>query len=101
MGIEVKPNSSLQSMEYTYNENGNTYKVVEKANKDLISVKSDIYLQDISGQYVLESSTTTDVNKDDIIVTKKEHGKTTRDTIKIDREYNCRICSKCRGTSIC
>lgn len=81
--IEIEPNSTMQNMEYTYIDNGKTYKVIETANADLTYVYSEIYAKNSTGDYTLEYSTITEVNESSICVTKRKNGETTQNTIDL------------------
>lgn len=81
--IQIKPNSTLQDMEYTYVDNGKTYKVIEKANAELTYVNSQVYTKNATGEYTLEYTTETEVGEDGILVTKHENGKTTQNSIDL------------------
>lgn len=83
--IQITPNSTMQNMEYTYVDNGKTYKVLEKANEDLTYVESKVYIKDSIGDYTLEYSTITEVGKDTVAVTKHENGIETRNNINLNQ----------------
>lgn len=58
--------NKLGDIEYTYDENGNSYKVVEKANKDLTKGTVKTYEKDSDGNYVLITIAETEIDEDNI-----------------------------------
>lgn len=81
--IEISKDNSY--IEYVYTEDGKNYKVVERMNPQLTYVESEIYIQNVDESYSLESFVVTDVQSNgDIIVSKKENGKLSTDTIKLE-----------------
>lgn len=81
--IAETPNS-LEHLEYTYSQDEKNYKVIENSNKNLTYVKSDIFIQDSFGEYMLDSSTITDIRDDKIIITKTEDGQSTKNVIDLE-----------------
>lgn len=76
--------NSLEHIEYFYSKDGQNYKVVENSNNTLTYVESDIFVQNSLGEYILETSTITEVQDNEIVITKTKNGETTKEIIKLE-----------------
>lgn len=82
--FNIKPDSTLQNMEYTYVDiNGRELKVIEKANDDLSYIESQVFIKNEKGEYVPEYTAITEIGKDKILVTKYENKKITQNIIDL------------------
>lgn len=79
-------NNDLSNFVYTYEEEGNSYKVVEQTSPDMTHVESKIYIKDSNGKYYLQSELKTDINVTNNIMEIKEisNGKINIETIDVN-----------------
>lgn len=87
LNVEILSNS-FENYVYTYSEGDKNYKVIEHANEDLTYVKSEIYVENSFGVFVLESSAVTEAIDNKIITEKKYDSKITKDVIDLDSMVN-------------
>lgn len=79
-------NESLDNFEYTYTQNGDFYKVIEKTDSSFKEVDSSIYKKNIEGNFELitERKMSFESNQDgEIIVTTTENDSVTQETVTI------------------
>lgn len=78
----------LDNTVYTYDENGEHYKVVEKGNKDLNYVDSKIYKKDVNGEYQLDYTTVTEIVDGIAKFETTKNGQTSIETMDLKLSYN-------------
>lgn len=76
--------NDLNELEYSYEEDGVSYKVVEKFDENYEGVSSKIYVKDKSNNYILQEKQRTDLVGDSLVVETNEGGVVTTESLKID-----------------
>lgn len=81
--INIEPNNT----EYTYEENGKQYKVIEKSNKEFNNINTEIFVKNQNNEYISikKYNTTIYIDKNNNIkITKNENGKQKTNIMKIE-----------------
>jgi hypothetical protein len=91
-GLNSKSNFNFISTnpdytEYTYDEYGNSYKVIEKANDDMTDISTEIYIKENNNYILLENFTTTvEKIQNNIIINTENNGEITQAIIDISSD---------------
>lgn len=82
---------TLGYLEYTYEENGNLYKVIENTNDDLTYIKSKIYIKKGNNEFEKISNIETKISDTEISMTINENGEKTTKTLPLTIFENTKI----------
>lgn len=85
--ISTEPDNT----EYTYEEDGKQYKVLETSNENFDNIHTEIFIKNSNNEYILteEYDTVISINKDNNIeITKIENGKQTTDSLVKEETFS-------------
>lgn len=82
---------NLEHLEYTYEEDGNLYKVIENINSDLTHIESEVYIQKNNKEFEKVSDIITEFSDTDVSITTYENGEKLFETLPLKSFENIEL----------